>query len=174
MPRRADPSTRLPLGRRVAEARRERNLTQAALAATVGLDRTALSKIESGRRGIGSLELATIARALGRPLDSFLSEAAGPSDPLAELQQRRDAVLRIARQHGGRSVRVFGSVARGDARSDSDVDLLIEMEPGSSLFDQAAMLAELRELLGRDVDVVTPEGLRPRIRDRVLREAVSL
>ncbi len=69
---------------------------------------------------------------------------------------------------------MFGSVARGKSRSESDVDLLVTMEPGRSLLDQAAMLVEMRDLLGREVDIVTEEGLRERIRERVLREAVRL
>lgn len=69
---------------------------------------------------------------------------------------------------------VFGSVARGNPGPDSDIDFLIEMESGSGLFEQTAMMLELEELLCSDVDVVTPEGLRERIRDRVLREAVPL
>lgn len=69
---------------------------------------------------------------------------------------------------------MFGSLARGEARPESDIDLLVRMERGRSLFDQAALLVELRDLLGRDVDVVTEEGLRGSIRERVLREAVPL
>jgi uncharacterized protein len=87
---------------------------------------------------------------------------------------RRDEILRVARRHGATRVRVFGSVARGQADSDSDVDFLVDMEPGRSLFDIAALLLELRDLLGCEVDVVTERGLRPRIRDRVLAEAVPL
>ena len=90
------------------------------------------------------------------------------------LKEKRQTVLEIAARHGARNVRVFGSVARGDADESSDIDLLVELEPGRSLFDHAALLVELRELLGRPVDVVTESGLRPRIRDRVLREAVAL
>ena len=69
---------------------------------------------------------------------------------------------------------MFGSVARGDDRPDSDVDFLIDMEPGRSLLDIGGLLMELRELLGRNVDVVTERGLKPRIRERVLKEAVPL
>jgi hypothetical protein len=71
-------------------------------------------------------------------------------------------------------VRVFGSVARGDARPDSDVDFLVDLEPGRTLFDLGGLLMELRGILGREVDVVTERGLRPRLKDQVLREAVAL
>jgi predicted nucleotidyltransferase len=90
------------------------------------------------------------------------------------LKDRREDILRIAAQHGANNVRVFGSVARGEARPDSDVDLLVDMEAGRSLFDLGGLLMDLQALLGREVDVVTDKGLRDRIRARVLREAKPL
>ena len=90
------------------------------------------------------------------------------------LEAKKDEILRIAARHGARNVRVFGSVARGEARPDSDVDFLVDMEPGRSLFDMGGLLMDLRALLGLDVDVVTEHGLKPRIRDRVLKEAELL
>jgi predicted nucleotidyltransferase len=95
-------------------------------------------------------------------------------DARALLQVRRAEILNIAARHGAHNVRVFGSVARGDARPDSDIDLLVDMEPGRSLFDLGGLLFDLRMLLGVEVDVVTEKGLRPRIREDVLREAVPL
>ena len=90
------------------------------------------------------------------------------------LQFRRNDILSIAAHHGARNVRVFGSVARGEARPDSDVDFLVDMEAGRSLFDLGGLLYDLRVLLGVDVDVVTEKGLRPRIRAQVILEAVPL
>ncbi len=90
------------------------------------------------------------------------------------LQERREDILRLAAQHGAHNVRVFGSVARGEARPDSDVDLLVEMEAGRSLLDLGGLLMDLQALLGREVDVVTDKGLRDRIRARVLQEARPL
>jgi uncharacterized protein len=90
------------------------------------------------------------------------------------LRSRRAEILALARRHGARNVRIFGSVARGDAGPASDVDFLVELEEGRSLFDHAALLLDLKDLLGCDVDVVTDRGLKLRIRDRVLREAVPL
>jgi uncharacterized protein len=86
----------------------------------------------------------------------------------------REEILRIAAQHGAYHVRVFGSVARGEARSDSDVDFLVEIEPQRTLLDQIALIQSLEELLGRKVDVAEPEALHERIRERVLNEAVAL
>lgn len=94
---------------------------------------------------------------------------------LAELlASKRSEILRIAAKHGAHNVRVFGSVARGEADEQSDIDLLVDLEPGRSLLDQAALWIELQEVLEHKVDVVSARGLKPRIRERVLREAVSL
>ncbi len=93
---------------------------------------------------------------------------------LDELRERREEILRVAAKRGARNLRVFGSVARGQADSESDVDFLVHMEPGRSLFDMGGLLTDLQELLGCRVDVVSDGGIRERIRDRVLREAVPL
>jgi predicted nucleotidyltransferase len=90
------------------------------------------------------------------------------------LHRHRADVLRLAAEHGARDVRVFGSVARGDAGEGSDIDLLVRMESGRSLFDLGALVVDLEELLGCRVDVVTERGLRPRLRDHVLRDAVPV
>ncbi|HEY0069718.1 MAG TPA: nucleotidyltransferase domain-containing protein [Chloroflexia bacterium] len=86
----------------------------------------------------------------------------------------REEILAIATNHGARNVRLFGSVARGDAGSDSDVDILVEMEPGRSLLDLSGLLLDLEDLLGCSVDVATENGLHWYIKDKVLREAVPL
>ncbi len=90
------------------------------------------------------------------------------------LKSKRDEILRIAAKYGARSVRVFGSVARGEAGPASDVDFLVELEEGRSLFDLGGLWRDLEDLLGHKVQVVGPEGLHWYIRDRVLNEAVPL
>jgi len=90
------------------------------------------------------------------------------------LKAKREEMLRIAAEHGARNVRIFGSLARGEADTQSDVDILVDMELGRSILDHAALLLDLQQLLGCEVDVVTVRGLRERIRDQVLREAVPL
>jgi hypothetical protein len=90
------------------------------------------------------------------------------------LKEKRTAILDIASRHGARNVRIFGSVARGDFDEKSDLDFIVEMEPGKSLFDHASLLFDLEKLLGCKVDVVSEKGIKPRIRDRVLREAQPL
>ena len=90
------------------------------------------------------------------------------------LGTRREEILRLAAKHGARNVRVFGSVARGDAREDSDIDFLVEFEPGRSLLDHSALTLDLQELLGRKADVVTEDGVYWLLRRRVLKEARAL
>lgn len=93
---------------------------------------------------------------------------------LFELQARREEILRTAEKYGAYNVHVFGSVARGEDDAQSDIDLLVDMEPGRSLFDLGGLLTDLQTVLGRDVDVVAEKGLRESIRNQVLREAMVL
>jgi uncharacterized protein len=93
---------------------------------------------------------------------------------LTELQRRRTEILDVARARGASRVRVFGSVARGDATETSDIDFLVDFEEGRNLLDLGGLLMDLRELLGHDVDVVTEAGLRSRVVSRVLADAVDL
>jgi len=90
------------------------------------------------------------------------------------LEFNRDDILAIARTHGAKNVRIFGSAARGDDQPESDIDFLVEMEPGRSLFDLADLTSDLRGLLGRKVDVVTESSLYWLLRRRILKEARPL
>jgi uncharacterized protein len=90
------------------------------------------------------------------------------------LESRRDEIIKIAAEHGAQNVRVFGSVARGEADSQSDIDLLVEFKRGTTLLGHAALIDDLEDLLGVKVDVVSERGLRERVRVRVLSEAVAL
>ena len=90
------------------------------------------------------------------------------------IEAKKDDILRIAAKHGALNVRVIGSTARREASSESDIDLLVELELGRTLLDHAALILELQEFLGRKVDVASDRGLRARVRDRVLEEAVPL
>ena len=93
---------------------------------------------------------------------------------MKKLEEKREKILEIAAKHGARNVRIFGSLARGNSHQDSDVDVLVDLEPDRSLFDLGGLLIDLLELLGCKVDVVTEQGLRSRIREQLMRDAVPL
>ena len=93
---------------------------------------------------------------------------------LQQLRILRDQIWQMAEQHGGFDVRVFGSLARGEATSASDVDLLIDLGPDRSLFDRSRLTVDLERLLGTHVDAVSSHGLHPSIRERILKEAIPL
>jgi uncharacterized protein len=96
------------------------------------------------------------------------------ADTFELVRAKREEIREIAAKHGARNVRVFGSVARGNARPDSDVDFLIDVEPVTSSWFPAGLVQDLETLLGRRVEVVTEHGLNHLIRDEVLREAVPV
>lgn len=101
-----------------------------------------------------------------------LDHAAG--ERIGELRTIREDVCRIAASHGASNVRVFGSIGRGEQALSSDLDLLVDMAEGRSLFDLIALSNDLEESLGLEMDVLTEASLSPYIRDRVLQEAVAL
>lgn len=91
-----------------------------------------------------------------------------------QIRTQRERILSLAARHGAHNVRLFGSFARGEATSSSDVDLLVEFEPTRSLMDHAALVLDLEELLARRVDLVSVKALKPALRGVILREAVPL
>ena len=93
---------------------------------------------------------------------------------LEQLYDKRDDIQRISKMHGAYNVRVFGSVARGEARPDSDIDLLVDVGPTTSSWFPAGLILDLQKLLGHPVRVVTERALRPCIREHVLCESVAL
>jgi predicted nucleotidyltransferase len=97
-----------------------------------------------------------------------------PAGNVDFLRTKRPEILRAAERRGARNVRVIGSVARGEADADSDLDLLVDFEPGRSLLDHAGLIVDLERLLGMKVDVADSEGLRPQVNERVLRDARAL
>jgi hypothetical protein len=93
---------------------------------------------------------------------------------LQSILSQRDAILEIARQYGASDIRIIGSVARGDTTDASDLDLIVRFESGRSLLDHGGLVMDLRELLGTKVDVIDEEGMRPRFRQHVMKEAIPL
>jgi predicted nucleotidyltransferase len=91
-----------------------------------------------------------------------------------DVRQRRDEIIAVAQRYGASDIRIFGSVARGDANEQSDLDLIVRFEPGRSLLDHGGLVMDLRELLGRRVDVIDEDAMKPRFRDHVMKEAIPL
>ncbi len=90
------------------------------------------------------------------------------------LEEKREEIRRIAAMHGATNVRVFGSVARGEAHQDSDLDLLVDTNPETTSWFPAGLVLDLEEILGCKVEVVTEKGLNPYLKERVLQEALPL
>ena len=90
------------------------------------------------------------------------------------LQSKRKEILHLVNQHGAYNLRVFGSVARGEADRDSDIDFLVDLGQNLSPWFPVRLIRDLEQLLGRKVDIVTEKGLKERIKERVLREAKPL
>jgi predicted nucleotidyltransferase len=93
---------------------------------------------------------------------------------ICEIKEKREDILRIAKKYGAYNIRIFGSVVRGEAKQDSDLDILVDLEPDRSLLDHAGLIIDLQETMNCKVDVVTEKGLRPRIRDVILKEAIPI
>lgn len=160
-------------------ARARAGLSQAELAARAGVTQSVISVYESGRRQPALSTLAALVEAAGSRLDIQVRRSAtrrsGLSGPLGQkLRRNRIAVLRAAAAHGVRISGVFGSVARGEDRADSDVDLLVTLPPGVGLFELGRLAAELQELLGARVDLVPAADLKPGVRQHVFAELVPL
>jgi predicted nucleotidyltransferase len=144
----------------IAEKRIRAGLSQQRLAALAHVSQPNLSAYESGKRIPRPETLERIMKALRRR----------PSEVLSE---HRVEALEIARRYKAHNVRVFGSLARGEDTTESDVDLLVDLEPGATLFDLSGFRLDLIDLLGFEVDVV-PSGSPGPMMDRILSEAVPL
>lgn len=116
-----------------------------------------------------------LSRMLQKLTGQVMEESKGQQTKMSNIvEQYRNQILTLARENGVRNVRVFGSMARNEARSDSDLDLLVDIEKGKSGLALGGFLADVSELVHRKVDVVTEKSLHPRIRDKVLHEARAL
>lgn len=135
-------------------------LTQNELASRSAMAQPNIAAYETGQRNPSSSMLAKLRHV-------------APPRPSTVLAERRDEILRVARRHKANNVRVFGSVARGEDISGSDLDLLVSFEPDADIFDLADLITELEEMTELHVDIVSEGGLRPGP-NRVKEEAIAL
>lgn len=159
----------------IREARRSAGLTQTELARRAGTSQAAISRYESGTSSPSVATLQRLLAACGKHLRLDLDERTPTGvGPIGRtVRSRRRELRQTLATHGARNPRVFGSVARGTDRADSDLDLLVEL-PRPSYVLLAKLQQAIEEATGLSVDVSTPSLLREDIRDRVLAEAVPL
>jgi uncharacterized protein len=162
----------------IREARSRAGLTQAALAERAGTRQSAVSAYESGKRVPSVDTLTRLVGAAGYRIEAALvvaSDGSLPNTPVAQrLTSHRREIIEAAAQYGARNVRVFGSVARGDGTSGSDIDLLVDLPPRTGILTLGAIAREVERLTGVPADVVPASALRPELRDRILAEAIPL
>ena len=167
-------------GSLLREARTRANLSQTDVARRAHVAQSVVSAYESGRREPSFGTLERLIAATGHRLEIRLERAPDarpglPDTPLGRrLRQRRRQVLATAEKHGASNVKVFGSVARGEDTPESDIDILVDLSPRSSLVTLGRLERELSDVLGVPVDVVPAEGLRPAVRAEAEEEAIPL
>lgn len=173
-----------PIAHALRQARFDANLSQVDLAARAGTSQSALARYETGAALPTLPTLERLLAACGRRLE-IQTPPAQPSAPASsvrsqlgpqanKLRRERRRLLDAADRHGVGHLRAFGSLARGEAKAGSDVDLLVDLKPGRTLLDLAAFRREAAEILDLPVDVATADMLKERIRDEVLNEALPL
>lgn len=168
----------------ILQARLDANLTQVDLAARVGTSQPTLARYETGAALPTLPTLERILAACGRRLELQTPRVKQPGTPSSvrsqlgpqadKLRRNRRRLLDAAEKHGVVHVRAFGSVARGEATAESDMDLLVDLKPSHTLLDLVAFRREASEILDMTVDVATIDMLKERIRDDVLSEALPL
>jgi predicted nucleotidyltransferase/DNA-binding XRE family transcriptional regulator len=160
------------------EARQRAGLSQRELAARAAVAQSVISAYESGRRRPALETLQRLIRATGTHMIVGLLPDSGRAPFSGELGRRvrrhRDDIVRIAAAHGASNVRIFGSVARGEERPGSDLDVLIDLEPSSGLFTLMRLERDLEALLGVDVDVIPADSIKPGARADAERDLVAL
>jgi predicted nucleotidyltransferase/DNA-binding XRE family transcriptional regulator len=162
------------------DARQRSGLSQAELARRAKVAQSVISAYESGRREPALSTLSRLVAATGQRLTVGVDASDPPVCGLPDtrlgrrLRQHRAALIAAAKTHGASNLRVFGSVARGEDGPDSDVDLLVDLAPGTGLFRLATLERELREILHVDVDLSPADSLKPRVRADAEREAIPL
>ena len=162
----------------IREARNRAGLSQAQLAARAETSQSAIARYEVGA---ATPTLATLERILAASGVTLVLGGLSQRRPrrrlskgLALLGRSRDRLQKAARRHGVRDIRVFGSIARGEDTAESDIDLLVELDPGRTLLDLIGFQQEAKGILGVDVDVAAPRIMKDRVRARAIREARAL
>jgi len=158
---------------RIAEAARSQGLSRRALARRAGVRPETVSRIASR----GTCDFATLERlaeAAGLRLALEGSAERVPGRMRDEIMRKRGLIGTLAKAHGARSVALFGSAARGEDRPGSDLDFMVEIEPGRSLLDLIGLAEDLQEALGRKVEAVTAAGMKPRVRAEAERDAIRI
>ncbi len=167
----------MDVGRFLREMRVEADLTQAALARRAGTSQAAVARYENGVSSPAVTTLERLLAACGRTLElgtrhTSIRDLSGVR--ARRLRAAKQELLKCVAKHGGRNLRVFGSVARGDDRPDSDVDLLVDLDAGRGLLDLAELRDALADLLGERVDLATLDLLKPEVAEAAAAEAVPL
>jgi len=156
-------------------ARERARLTQRELAERAGVAQSVISVYEAGRRQPSVQTLASLIEATGQRLRLVVEPQARPAGSLLSTIQARTAEIQsLATEHGVTVVGVFGSVARGEVSEASDIDLLIDLGPGTGLFALGRLRAGLADLLGASVDLVPASDLKPDVRQHVLADLIPL
>lgn len=163
----------------IRQARRVRGVSQAELARRTGIAQPTISGYERGQHEPSLKTLKQLVEGTGLTLELRLHQDGArrrlPTTVLGSLlNERSDELIAIGRRYGASNIRVFGSVARGDDGLGSDVDLLVDLAPSTSLIDLGNLEEAFSQLLERTVDVVPASALKPRLRDAVLTEAIPL
>jgi predicted nucleotidyltransferase/DNA-binding XRE family transcriptional regulator len=166
-------------GTLLRQARKRAGLSQAELAARAGVTQSVISAYESGQRQPSIPALTRLIEAAGFQLMLGLRRQPGRlrglSGPVGRrVRSHRQDLIAAAAVHGVRNLRVFGSVARGEDRPDSDVDLVADLPPGLGLFGLGRLEADLEAILGARVDLIPAADLKPGVRERVARDLVAL
>ena len=166
-------------GALLRQARRDAGLSQVALAARAGVTQSVISAYESGHRQPSLPTLAALVEAAGYKLVAEVRRQPRRLDRLSgpvgqRVRRHRHDIVAAAAAHGVSGLRVFGSVARGEDRPDSDVDLLADLPPGMSLFGLGRVQADLEAIVGTRVDLVPAKDLKPDVRPRAERDLVTL
>ena len=166
-------------GALLRQARRDAGLSQVALAARAGVTQSVISAYESGHRQPSLPTLAALVEAAGDELVAEVRRQPRRLDRLSgpigqRVRRHRHDIVAAAAAHGVSGLRVFGSVARGEDRPDSDVDLLADLPAGMSLFGLGRVQADLEAIVGTRVDLVPAEDLKPAVRPRAERDLVTL